>query len=121
MGIPYLFHHYALMLDRLGQSIAETCVSAYPRVPSSIPVLSHTFVEIDHEIISMAILVHSADSRRVVVNYKRKNVHKVQSQVQQCKRSWAPVALVPIFIRDVSSLASVRAPTSASIVELPSG
>ena len=31
---------------------------------------SHTFVEIDHEIISMAILLPSADSRRVVVSYK---------------------------------------------------
>ena len=32
---------------------------------------SHTFVEIDHEIIS-------TDSRRVVVSYKQKNVHEVQ-------------------------------------------
>ena len=31
----------------------------------------------DHEIISMAILLPSADSRRVVVSYKRKYVHKV--------------------------------------------
>ena len=38
---------------------------------------SHTFMEIDHEIISMAILLPSADSRRVYVNYKRKNVHEV--------------------------------------------
>ena len=29
----------------------------------------HTFVEIDHEIISTAILLPSADSRRVVVSY----------------------------------------------------
>ena len=33
-----------------------------------IPALSNTFVEIDHEIISTAILP-SADSRRVVVSY----------------------------------------------------
>ena len=32
---------------------------------------------IDHEMISAAILLHSADSRRVVVSYKRKYVHKV--------------------------------------------
>ena len=32
---------------------------------------------IDHEIISMAILLPSADSRRFVVSYKRKYVHKV--------------------------------------------
>ena len=38
---------------------------------------SHTFVEIDHEIISTAILFPSADSRRDVIRYKRKYVHKV--------------------------------------------
>ena len=45
----------------------------------SIPARSHTFVEIDHEIISMAILLPSADSRKsnVVVSYKQKYVHKV--------------------------------------------
>ena len=47
------------------------------RVTSSIPARSHTFVEIDHEIISTAILLPPADSRRVVVSYKRKYVHKV--------------------------------------------
>ena len=40
--------------------------------------LSNTFAEIDHEIISTAILVPSADSKRVVVSYKGKYVHKVQ-------------------------------------------
>ena len=35
-----------------------------------------TFVEIDHEIISMVILPTSADSRRAVVIYWRKYVHK---------------------------------------------
>ena len=35
------------------------------------------FREIDHEIISMIILFPSADSRRVVVSYKRKFVHEV--------------------------------------------
>ena len=44
---------------------------------SSIPAQSHTFAEIDHEIISTAFLLPSADSRRVVVNYKRKCVHDV--------------------------------------------
>ena len=33
-----------------------------PGVPSSIPAWSHTFVEIDHEIISTVILLPSADS-----------------------------------------------------------
>ena len=41
------------------------------------PARSHTFVEIDHEIISMAIHLPSADSRRVGVSYKRKYVHEV--------------------------------------------
>ena len=36
------------------------------------PVRSHTFLEIDHEIISVAILFLSADSRRVIVSYKQK-------------------------------------------------
>ena len=35
------------------------------------------FVEVDHEIISTATLLPSSDSRRVVVTYKRKYVHKV--------------------------------------------
>ena len=47
------------------------------RVAISIPAWSHYFVEIDHEIISTAILLPSADSRGVVVSYKRKYVHKV--------------------------------------------
>ena len=46
---------------------ADTFLTADPGVASSIPARSHTFVEIDHEIISMAILLPSADSRRVVV------------------------------------------------------
>ena len=38
---------------------------------------SHIFAKIDHEIISTAILLSSADLRRVVVRYKRKYVHEV--------------------------------------------
>ena len=34
----------------------DACLTADPGVASSIPVRSHTFVEIDHEIISMVIL-----------------------------------------------------------------
>ena len=37
-------------------------LTAYPGVAKSIRVLSHTFVEIDHEIISTFILLPSADS-----------------------------------------------------------
>ena len=43
---------------------------------SSIPDRYHTFMEIDHEINSTAILLSSADSRRVV-SYKRKYEHEV--------------------------------------------
>ena len=48
-----------------------------PGAASLIPARSHTFVEIDYEIISTAILLPSADSRRVVVSYMGKYVHEV--------------------------------------------
>ena len=49
-----------------------------PGVASSIPVQSHTFVEIDHEMISTVILLLPLiHSRRVVVSYKRKYVHEL--------------------------------------------
>ena len=53
------------------------CLTADPGVVSSIPALFHSFAEIDHEIISIAILLPSADTRRVVVSYKQQYVHKV--------------------------------------------
>ena len=56
---------------------ADTCLTADPGVVSSIPAWSYTFTEIDHEIISTAILHPSADSKRVVVSYKQKYVHEV--------------------------------------------
>ena len=43
----------------------------------SILAWSHTSTEIDHAIISTAILLPSADLRRVVVSYKQKYVHEV--------------------------------------------
>ena len=49
---------------------AFTCLTADPGVTSLIPARSYTFVEIDHEIISMAIPLPSADSSGVVVSYK---------------------------------------------------
>ena len=48
-----------------------------PGAGHSIPARSHTFMEIDHGIISTAILLPSADSRRVVVSFKRKYAHEV--------------------------------------------
>ena len=56
---------------------ADTCLTPVPGVLSSIPAWSHTFVEIDHEITFTAIFLPSADSRRVVVSYKLKYLHKV--------------------------------------------
>ena len=55
----------------------DKCLAADPGVASSIPAQSHTWVEIDSEIISTAILFPSADLRRVIVNYKRKYVHEI--------------------------------------------
>ena len=51
---------------RVAQSVTclatDACLTAIPRVASSIPARSHTFVEIDHEIFSTVILLPSADS-----------------------------------------------------------
>ena len=53
----------ALTPGRVAQSVTclatDACLTADP---SSIPARSHTFVEIDHEIISTVILLPSADS-----------------------------------------------------------
>ena len=56
---------------------ADTCLTEAPGVASLIQARSQTFVEIDNEIVSRAILLPSADSKRAVVSYKRKYVHKV--------------------------------------------
>ena len=48
---------------RVAQSVtSDAKLTADPGVASSIPVRSHTFVEIDHEIISTVILLPSAES-----------------------------------------------------------
>ena len=51
---------------RVAQSVTclatDECLTANPGVASSILARSHTFVEIDHEIISTVILLPSADS-----------------------------------------------------------
>ena len=51
---------------RVAQSVTclatDACLTADPGVASSIPVRSHTFMEIDHEMISTVILLPSADS-----------------------------------------------------------
>ena len=54
------------MPGRVAQSVTclatNACLTADPGVASSIPVRSHTFVEIYHEMISTVILLPSADS-----------------------------------------------------------
>ena len=51
---------------RLAQSVkclaTDACLTADPEVASSITAWCHTFVEIDHEIISMVILLPFAQS-----------------------------------------------------------
>ena len=54
--------------------VADACVTADPGVASSIPVWSHTFMEIDHEIISAVFLLPSAE---LFKKEKRKYVHDV--------------------------------------------
>ena len=59
---------------RVAQSVTclttDTRLAANPGDASSIPAWSHTFIEIDHELIFTAFLLPSTDSRRVVVSYK---------------------------------------------------
>ena len=53
--------HLSLKPDRVAQSVTclatDACLTADPGVASAIPVRSHTFVEIDHEMISTVILL----------------------------------------------------------------
>ena len=60
------FSLYTAWPGRVAQSVTclatDACLTADPGVASSIPVRSHTFVEIDHEMISTVILLPSADS-----------------------------------------------------------
>ena len=57
--------HLYYLPGRVAQSVTclatDACLTADPGVASSIPARYHTFVEIDHEIISTVILLPSAD------------------------------------------------------------
>ena len=79
--LTHSLHNRLQMPDRIPQSVtcmtADMCMTADPGVASSIPARSHPFMEIEHEIISTAIFLPSTDSKRVVVIYKQKYVHKV--------------------------------------------
>ena len=58
--------HSPFKPGRVAQSVTclatDACLTADIGVASSIPARSHTFVEIDHEMISTVILLPSADS-----------------------------------------------------------
>ena len=64
---PYerMVSSFVYLPGRVAQSVTclatDACLTADPRVASLILVRSHTFVEIDHEIISTVILLPSAD------------------------------------------------------------
>ena len=64
--IQIFIFSFIFLPGRIAQSVTclatDACLTADPGVASSIPAWSHTFVEIDHEIISTVILLHSADS-----------------------------------------------------------
>ena len=70
MQVYFCFQIYEFILayytgpgSAVGNLSGYRCVSdCNPGVASSIPAQPHTFVEIDHEIISMVILLPSADS-----------------------------------------------------------
>ena len=51
----------AKIRSRYNQVPTDACLTADPGVASSIPARYHTFVEINHEIISTVILLPSAD------------------------------------------------------------
>ena len=68
-NIPYNPEHVTIHRvfkpGRVAQSVTclatDACLTADPGVASSIPAQYHTFVEIDHEIISTVFLLPSAD------------------------------------------------------------
>ena len=74
--------YYLNLLGRVAQSVTclatDASLTADPGVARSIPARSHTFVEIDHEIISTVILLPSAESfKKGCCQLKRKYVHEV--------------------------------------------
>ena len=69
---------FAEELERQVNMSTDASLTADPGVTSSIPARSHTFVEIDHEIISTVILLPSA------VSFKKGSC---QLQAKVCARS----------------------------------
>ena len=85
------------------------CLTADPGVASSIPALFHAFVEIDHEIISTAILLlPSVDSRRAVVSYKRKYVHEVLiNRLVKLRQVFSKPCLVNLISKDTHQVFTI--------------
>ena len=62
-----MLSHYGLVKsNNTRKKATDACLTADPGVASLIPARSHTFVEIDHEIISTVILLPSAESFKKV-------------------------------------------------------
>ena len=77
-----LFHCILTLMNDVAQSVTclatDASLTADPGVASSIPARSYTFVEIDHEIISTAILLPSAESfKKGCCQLQAKVVHEV--------------------------------------------
>ena len=68
----------------------DVCLAADPGVASLISARSHTFVEIDHEIISTVILLPSADSF--------KNVFLSVESESICTKYWFKLAQEKIVV-----------------------
>ena len=66
MGFIHGIISFPSVPGRVAQSVTclatDACLTADPGVASSIPVRSHTFLEINYEMISTVILLPSADS-----------------------------------------------------------
>ena len=71
----------------------DGCLTAVPGVASSIPARSHTFVEIDHEIISTVIFFPPAESLK-------KSCCQLQAKV--CARSTGELAQEKVWLGDLT-------------------
>ena len=83
--LPSICISYAVLPGRVAQSVTclatDACLTADPGVVSSIPAWYHTFVKIDHEIISTVILLPSADSfKKGCCQLQAKYEHKPLAQ-----------------------------------------
>ena len=83
---------------RVAQSVTclatDASLTADPRAGRSISAWSHTFVEIDYEIITTVILLPLNHSRRIVVSYKTKYWLTACSSLPR-KKAWLDELTVP--------------------------